>query len=97
MKAHRGSRGIAPLILNLGTKWRWEVNFTPRPLYSQEGTPVLIEQETGWTPEPVWTVFGEKLLPLPEFEPRNVQPDVVYVLCILFIKWASLHKIKNEK
>jgi hypothetical protein len=27
------SRGIAPLILNLDTRWRWEVNFTPRPLY----------------------------------------------------------------
>ena len=25
-KAYRGSRGIAPLILNLCTKWRWVVN-----------------------------------------------------------------------
>ena len=29
MKAYRGSRGIAPLILNLSTRWRWVVNYTP--------------------------------------------------------------------
>jgi hypothetical protein len=35
MKAYR-SRGIAPLILNLRTRWRWVVNFMPRPLYPRE-------------------------------------------------------------
>jgi hypothetical protein len=28
MKVYRGSRGIAPLIPNLGTRWKWELNFT---------------------------------------------------------------------
>jgi len=28
-----GSAGIAALIVNLGTRWRWVVSFTPRPLY----------------------------------------------------------------
>ena len=37
---HRFSRGIAPLILNLGTRWRWVVNFTPWMLYPQERNPV---------------------------------------------------------
>jgi hypothetical protein len=27
-----GSGGIAPRILNLGTRWRWVVSFTTRPL-----------------------------------------------------------------
>jgi len=27
------SGGIAPRILNLGPRWRWEVNFIFRPLY----------------------------------------------------------------
>jgi hypothetical protein len=31
-KACRWNRGIAPLILNLVTRRRWVVNFTPRPL-----------------------------------------------------------------
>ena len=35
MQAH-WNRGIAPLILNLGTRWRRVVNFTPRPLYPRE-------------------------------------------------------------
>jgi len=35
MKAYRESRGIAPLILHLGVRWRWVVNMTP-----SESTPV---------------------------------------------------------
>ena len=40
MKAYRGgSRGISPLTLNLGTRWKWLVNFAPRPVYPRERTP----------------------------------------------------------
>jgi len=39
----RLSGGIAPRILNLGTRWRWVVSFTTEPLYSWERTPVPIE------------------------------------------------------
>jgi hypothetical protein len=35
VKTYMGSRGIAPLILDLGTRWRWVVCFTHRPLYPQ--------------------------------------------------------------
>jgi len=38
-KAHWGSRDTTPLILNLGTRWRRVVSFTPRTLYSQEKSP----------------------------------------------------------
>jgi len=31
--------GIAPRVLDLGTRWRWVVSFTPRPLYPQEKSP----------------------------------------------------------
>jgi hypothetical protein len=33
MKTYWGTEGIAPRILNLGTRWRWVVSFAPRPLY----------------------------------------------------------------
>jgi hypothetical protein len=33
MKRYWASGGIAPRILDLGTRWRWVVSFTPRPLY----------------------------------------------------------------
>jgi hypothetical protein len=34
-----GSGDISPRILDLGTRWRWVVSFTPRPLYSQGKSP----------------------------------------------------------
>jgi len=44
MKAYRGRRGTAPLILNFGTRWKWVFNFMPRPassLYADHATPAL--------------------------------------------------------
>jgi len=35
MKAYWVSGIIAPRILDLSTRWRWVVSFTPRPLYPQ--------------------------------------------------------------
>jgi hypothetical protein len=34
-----GSRGIVPLILVLGIRWRLVVSFTPRPIYPMEKDP----------------------------------------------------------
>jgi hypothetical protein len=50
--AERGSRGIAPLMLNLGIRWGLVVNATSRPLYPREIPPVSILQEAGcaWGP-----------------------------------------------
>ena len=43
MKTQRGSRGIAFLCLsNLGARWEWVANATPRPLYRREIDPVPI-------------------------------------------------------
>jgi hypothetical protein len=36
-------------FFNLGARWEWAVNVTPRPLYSRETNPVPIVQEAGWT------------------------------------------------
>jgi len=70
------TRGKAPLIFNLGSRWRWEVNFTLRALYPREKIPVPIEQVSGWASENLWT-FGEEtyFLLLPEFEPWTVEPE----------------------
>ena len=46
-KAYRGSRGTAPPILNLGTKWKRVTNFTPRPLYPRTRTAVTTDEEGG--------------------------------------------------
>jgi hypothetical protein len=39
MKTYWDSEGIALRILDLGTRWRWVVSFTPRPLYPQGKSP----------------------------------------------------------
>jgi hypothetical protein len=39
LKAYWRSRGIAPRIFDLGIRWRWVVNLTHRPLYSQGKSP----------------------------------------------------------
>jgi hypothetical protein len=39
MKAYWGSGDIAQWILDLGTRWKWMVGITPRPLFFQEKSP----------------------------------------------------------
>ena len=42
------NRGMVPLILNLGTRWRCIVIFILRPLYLVELDPVNIEKKAGF-------------------------------------------------
>ena len=60
--AHRGSRGIALLFLDHGTRKGWGVSFTPRPLFTPRKDPVPTVQEAGLVPGPVWTC-AENLAP----------------------------------
>jgi len=60
VEAYRGSRGIAPLIFNLGTSWRWVTNFTPWSLYLRESTAISFEEVAEWIPNPVWTFWGKE-------------------------------------
>ena len=53
--ARRGSRGIALLFQDHGTRRGWGVSVTPRPLFTPGKDTVPIVQETGWAPGPVWT------------------------------------------
>jgi hypothetical protein len=39
MKTYWGSGGIVPRIVDLGTRWRWVVSFTLRPLYPHGKSP----------------------------------------------------------
>ena len=53
--AHRESRCIALPFLDHGTRKGWGVSFTPEPFFTAGKDPVLIVQEAGWAPGPVWT------------------------------------------
>jgi len=70
---HRGSRGIALVFQDHGTRRGWGINVTPRPLFTPGKDPVPIVQEAGWAPGPVWT-GAENFSPPPGFDPRAVQP-----------------------
>jgi len=40
---------IAPCIFNLGTRGRWVVSFTPRPLYPREGASINRKSSRSWS------------------------------------------------
>jgi len=61
METHWGRGGIAPRILNLGTRQRWVI----KSLSSAAPAPLRIGQEAGWAPELVWLRLREE-----KFEPR---------------------------
>jgi hypothetical protein len=52
-KAQRGSRGIALLFFNLGSRRGWVVNATPLPLYPPGKTRYIFFRRLGG---PVWTI-----------------------------------------
>jgi len=53
--AQRVGRGIALLFHDRGTRGGWVVTSTTRPHFTLGKDPVLILQEAGWAPGPVWT------------------------------------------
>jgi hypothetical protein len=52
-----GSRGSAPLILNLGSSWKGVVNFKPWSPKFWERNTVPTELVPAWAAEPVWTLW----------------------------------------
>jgi hypothetical protein len=57
-----GSTDIPLVFHDLGTRWGWVVNVTPRPPLPPGKDPVPIVQEAGWDPGPVW-IGAENLAP----------------------------------
>jgi len=53
-----GGGGTVPIIIYLGTRWRCVENCTHRRFAPGKRTLfVLLEQEAGWAPEPVWAFW----------------------------------------
>jgi hypothetical protein len=72
-----GSEGIAPLIPDLGTRWRWVVNFTPRLLYSEGKSPWYPLDKRVGGPQSRSGSGGEEKnsQPLPGLEALIIQPE----------------------
>ena len=70
--AHRGNRGIALLFLDHGTRRRWRVSVTPRPLFTAGKTRYPLYRRLGGPQGQSGQV--RKISPPPGFDPRTVQP-----------------------
>jgi hypothetical protein len=74
MKSYWGSGGIPARILNLGTRWRWVVSFTPPPLYPRGKKPWSpLNRRLSGSQIPSGSHGKEKKMPslrLPGIEPR---------------------------
>jgi hypothetical protein len=46
-KSYVGWRGITPLIIKTGVRWKWVVNFTPRPIYPEKKPWCLLQRRLG--------------------------------------------------
>jgi hypothetical protein len=91
LRAYGWRRSIAPLICNLGARWRQEVNFTLRLLYFRERNLVAILRGAGSTPEPVWGFWRWKnLLLVPGFEHLSVLFDIILTSHTKHIQWKCL-------
>jgi hypothetical protein len=76
MKAYWGSGGVAPRILGIGTRWRWVVSCTPRPLYPRERAPGT-RWIGGWVGLRAGVEYGggeKNSQLLPGLEPPIIQP-----------------------
>jgi hypothetical protein len=82
------------------TIWRWVVNFTLQPLYPSERTTVPAGQETGWTPEPVWTLRQSEIpVPCRDLNPWSFSPKPVTILTGLSqfqLTMIATNKTPNE-
>ena len=75
MKAHRGSKGMAPLTLKVDSGWRWGQHDSPLPLppVKSPGT----HRAGSWVgPQTVWVVEKTNLLSTQDSDPRLSHPQL---------------------
>jgi len=75
MTEYTGSRSTIPLILNLGPRYRCEVNHTPANSFPGKNPGTYLTG--GWLgprASPDVSRKGKYLLPLPGFETQIIQP-----------------------
>jgi len=76
IKTYRGVDIYLHLFSDLGTRWKWVVSFTPRPLYRQGKSLCYPFDGRLGVPQNLSGCGGEEKisLPLPGFDPPLLQP-----------------------
>jgi hypothetical protein len=103
MEAYMGSRIIAPLVLNLASRWRSVVNFISRPVYHLERTPVPTEEKVGWLRGSVRTFWRrDKFLAHIGFRTPDIRaPSLIAIPDLNLFSWHNhfithLYKLTRE-
>jgi hypothetical protein len=86
---------MAPLILNFGTRWRWVVKLTPRPLYPRKKNPGtrLIESWVGLGAGREFWGIDKSLVPAGIRTPDRSARIIVFRLRYLALFLSSLRQI----
>ena len=99
------TRSIATLVLILGTRWRWVVHFTPRPLYPGERTSAPRWIGDWWGPIPALDGFKRREKSLVSIAIRTLvrqfRCKTVYRLsntvCSIYTKkWKGRFEVQEE-
>jgi hypothetical protein len=82
------------------------VNFTPQPHHPQGRALVPFEQETGWAPEPIWTLWkrdtpltlAKNRTPIPWFSsPYSSRYDGLNCVCRTLHTYFVFYKLHTQK
>jgi hypothetical protein len=83
-----GIVGVAPRNLDLGTRWRWVVSFTPRPLYPQGKSPRYPLDRRRGGPQSRSGCGGEEKIPSPRRE-SNPRTPIVQPVAQRYTDWGG--------
>jgi hypothetical protein len=95
LKAYWASRGIAPRILDLGTRWRWVVSFTPPPLYPQGKSPWYPLDTRLGGPRTVLDAVVKRKIPSPRRE-WNPRTPILQPATQRYTDWAIEKAIETQ-
>ena len=90
VKVHRGRKGMAPLVVSLGSRWMWVGCFISQPVYRFWILLEVIKWEVVWASEPVWGFWRrDKALGIPTRDrpARNlvaIPTTLIWLPCSLF-------------
>lgn len=101
MKADRGGKSITSPILNISTRWRWVVSWTPQLqlLYSREWTIMPFKWEACCVPELMWILRRRErsLAPWLWVRQQHYATNVIRHLVFMIFVTVKLHKMSRSK
>jgi len=98
MMTYWGSRGIAPCIFNISTRWKWVVSFTHWPLSSQGKRPCYALDMMLGGPQSQYSHSREEkiLLPCPCQELNLGHPACSLVTMLNEVLWLQQHWLTDS-